>query len=146
MPSFLPHKPPRNNLVEGSAIRPQSQLQFSGGLLDSCQLFFVGCILHLMPSETVGDQHEVRVCVWIAHHRYWRTVESDVRTRVTDLCIRVVVRPCPRCKTLSKGMVRQENWRLNPKQTEQSSWLLFLKYPDALEWDKATEAEMEGKK
>jgi type I restriction enzyme M protein len=30
--------------------------------------------------------------------------------------------------------------------TEQSSWLLFLKYLDALERDKATEAEMEGKK
>jgi type I restriction enzyme M protein len=30
--------------------------------------------------------------------------------------------------------------------TEQSSWLLFLKYLDALEIDKATEAELEGKK
>jgi len=30
--------------------------------------------------------------------------------------------------------------------TEQSSWLLFLKYLDALEADKATEAELEGKK
>jgi type I restriction enzyme M protein len=30
--------------------------------------------------------------------------------------------------------------------TEQSSWLLFLKYLDALERDKSTEAEMEGKK
>jgi len=30
--------------------------------------------------------------------------------------------------------------------TEQSSWLLFLKYLDALERDKATEAELEGKK
>ena len=29
--------------------------------------------------------------------------------------------------------------------TEQSSWLLFLKYLDALEADKATEAELEGK-
>jgi type I restriction enzyme M protein len=29
--------------------------------------------------------------------------------------------------------------------TEQSSWLLFLKYLDALEIDKATEAELEGK-
>ncbi len=29
--------------------------------------------------------------------------------------------------------------------TEQSSWLLFLKYLDALEHDKATEAELEGK-
>ena len=29
--------------------------------------------------------------------------------------------------------------------TEQSSWLLFLKYLDALEVDKATEAELEGK-
>ena len=36
-----------------------------------------------------------------------------------------------------------------PKQldyTEQSSWLLFLKYLDSLEHDKATEAELEGKK
>ncbi|MEJ7591178.1 MAG: N-6 DNA methylase [Planctomycetaceae bacterium] len=30
--------------------------------------------------------------------------------------------------------------------TEQSSWLLFLKYLDGLEQDKATEAELEGKK
>lgn len=30
--------------------------------------------------------------------------------------------------------------------TEQSSWLLFLKDLDALERDKATEAELEGKK
>ena len=30
--------------------------------------------------------------------------------------------------------------------TEQSSWLLFLKYLDALERDKASEAELEGKK
>ena len=30
--------------------------------------------------------------------------------------------------------------------TEQSSWLLFLKYLDALERDKATEAELDGKK
>jgi len=30
--------------------------------------------------------------------------------------------------------------------TEQSSWLLFLKYLDALETDKATEAALEGKK
>jgi len=30
--------------------------------------------------------------------------------------------------------------------TEQSSWLLFLKYLDALEQDKATEAELDGKK
>ena len=29
--------------------------------------------------------------------------------------------------------------------TEQSSWLLFLKYLDALEYDKASEAELEGK-
>ena len=30
--------------------------------------------------------------------------------------------------------------------TEQSSWLLFLKYLDALEQDKATQAELAGKK
>jgi hypothetical protein len=30
--------------------------------------------------------------------------------------------------------------------TEQSSWLLFLKYLDALETDKATEAQLDGKK
>ncbi len=30
--------------------------------------------------------------------------------------------------------------------TEQSSWLLFLKYLDALEADKATEAALSGKK
>jgi len=30
--------------------------------------------------------------------------------------------------------------------TEQSSWLLFLKYLDALEQDKATEAKLDGKK
>lgn len=30
--------------------------------------------------------------------------------------------------------------------TEQTSWLLFLKYLDDLEQDKATEAELEGKK
>jgi len=30
--------------------------------------------------------------------------------------------------------------------TEQSSWLLFLKYLDALEQDKAAEAELEGKR
>ena len=30
--------------------------------------------------------------------------------------------------------------------TEQSSWMLFLKYLDALEQDKATEAQLEGKK
>jgi type I restriction enzyme M protein len=30
--------------------------------------------------------------------------------------------------------------------TEQSSWLLFLKYLDALEIDKASEAELEGKR
>lgn len=30
--------------------------------------------------------------------------------------------------------------------TEKSSWLLFLKYLDALERDKATEAELEGRK
>ena len=30
--------------------------------------------------------------------------------------------------------------------TEQSSWLLFLKYLDALEMDKAAEAELEGKR
>ena len=30
--------------------------------------------------------------------------------------------------------------------TEQTSWLLFLKYLDGLEQDKATEAELEGKK
>jgi len=30
--------------------------------------------------------------------------------------------------------------------TEQSSWLLFLKYLDSLEHDKATEAELEGRK
>lgn len=30
--------------------------------------------------------------------------------------------------------------------TEQSSWLLFLKYLDGLEEDKATEAELAGKK
>ncbi|WP_287596515.1 N-6 DNA methylase [Thermomonas sp.] len=30
--------------------------------------------------------------------------------------------------------------------TEQSSWLLFLKYLDALEWDRAMEAELEGRK
>ena len=29
--------------------------------------------------------------------------------------------------------------------TEQSSWLLFLKYLDALETDKATEAALDGK-
>ena len=29
--------------------------------------------------------------------------------------------------------------------TEQSSWLLFLKYLDELEQDKATEAALEGK-
>jgi type I restriction enzyme M protein len=29
--------------------------------------------------------------------------------------------------------------------TEQSSWLLFLKYLDGLEQDKATETELEGK-
>ncbi len=32
-----------------------------------------------------------------------------------------------------------------PDYTEQSSWLLFLKYLDALERDKADEAELEGK-
>ena len=32
------------------------------------------------------------------------------------------------------------------KYTEQSSWLLFLKYLDALEHDKATEAALDGKK
>src|SRR5258706_6392021 len=32
------------------------------------------------------------------------------------------------------------------KYTEQSSWLLFLKYLDALEVDKATEAALGGKK
>jgi type I restriction enzyme M protein len=30
--------------------------------------------------------------------------------------------------------------------TEQTSWLLFLKYLDALEHDKATEAALEGRK
>ena len=30
--------------------------------------------------------------------------------------------------------------------TEQTSWLLFLKYLDGLEGDRATEAELEGKK
>ena len=30
--------------------------------------------------------------------------------------------------------------------TEQSSWMLFLKYLDGLEEDKATEAELAGKK
>jgi type I restriction enzyme M protein len=30
--------------------------------------------------------------------------------------------------------------------TEQSSWLLFLKYLDGLEQDRATEAELDGKK
>ena len=30
--------------------------------------------------------------------------------------------------------------------TEQTSWLLFLKYLDSLEQDKATEAELDGKK
>ena len=30
--------------------------------------------------------------------------------------------------------------------TEQTSWLLFLKYLDALESDKATEAQLDGKK
>src|SRR5688500_3439021 len=30
--------------------------------------------------------------------------------------------------------------------TEQSSWLLFLKYLDALEHDRASEAELEGKR
>jgi len=30
--------------------------------------------------------------------------------------------------------------------TEQSSWLLFLKYLDALEIEKATEAELDGRK
>jgi type I restriction enzyme M protein len=30
--------------------------------------------------------------------------------------------------------------------TEQTSWLLFLKYLDGLEQEKATEAELEGKK
>lgn len=30
--------------------------------------------------------------------------------------------------------------------TEQSSWLLFLKYLDALEWDRAMEAALEGRK
>ena len=30
--------------------------------------------------------------------------------------------------------------------TEQTSWLLFLKYLDALEQDKATEAELDGKR
>ena len=30
--------------------------------------------------------------------------------------------------------------------TEQSSWLLFLKYLDALEHDKSSEAELEGKR
>ena len=30
--------------------------------------------------------------------------------------------------------------------TEQSSWLLFLKYLDALEHERATEAELEGRK
>src|SRR6202043_3493695 len=30
--------------------------------------------------------------------------------------------------------------------TEQTSWLLFLKYLDGLEQDKATEAELEGKR
>jgi type I restriction enzyme M protein len=30
--------------------------------------------------------------------------------------------------------------------TEQSSWLLFLKYLDSRERDKATEAQLEGKK
>src|SRR5947209_11615398 len=30
--------------------------------------------------------------------------------------------------------------------TEQTSWLLFLKYLDALEQDKATEADLDGKK
>ena len=30
--------------------------------------------------------------------------------------------------------------------TEQTSWLLFLKYLDSLEHDKATEAELEGRK
>jgi type I restriction enzyme M protein len=30
--------------------------------------------------------------------------------------------------------------------TEQTSWLLFLKYLDDLEQDKSTEAELEGKK
>src|SRR5205809_4091455 len=30
--------------------------------------------------------------------------------------------------------------------TEQTSWLLFLKYLDGLEQDKATEAELDGKK
>jgi type I restriction enzyme M protein len=30
--------------------------------------------------------------------------------------------------------------------TEQTSWLLFLKYLDGLEQDKATEAQLEGKK
>ena len=30
--------------------------------------------------------------------------------------------------------------------TEQTSWLLFLKYLDGLEQDKATEAQLDGKK
>jgi type I restriction enzyme M protein len=30
--------------------------------------------------------------------------------------------------------------------TEQTSWLLFLKYLDGLEQDKATEAQIEGRK
>ena len=33
-----------------------------------------------------------------------------------------------------------------PDYTEQSSWRLFLKYLDALEADKASEAALEGKK
>lgn len=32
------------------------------------------------------------------------------------------------------------------KYTEQSSWILFLKYLDTLEQEKAMEAELEGKK
>lgn len=33
-----------------------------------------------------------------------------------------------------------------PDYTEQTSWLLFLKYLDGLEQDRATEAKLEGRK
>jgi type I restriction enzyme M protein len=49
-------------------------------------------------------------------------------------------------KNIDDGLWKEAGCTTELDYTEQTSWLLFLKYLDSLEQDKAMEAELEGKK
>jgi len=76
-------------------------------------------------------------------------VRQGLSSRVSGLAI-----PIKKClpmfeqafKNIDADLRNEAGCTTELDYTEQTSWLLFLKYLDGLEQDKAMEAELEGKK